>query len=315
MDSLGDILKKLRHWVRPWEMGTEPMEVRRAILDEVAGKVVSAGGGKRIFPYNRLRIRLLVSSPEERDQLDAIVREGWNLEEEIRDRVHDQGSDVPPGFGVEVQITDQEPGPEFGGRRFHIAYERAEAVAVRATAEAARRPVLELTVTKGKATQQVYMFSRRRMPEVQEGETLFVYGISLRREKRECPEGRIRRPVQRTLKAATQASGRVLRSFGEGFDQRPRPSADRPPCRRCIVWIMESPPGIDFEETKRILAALEREDVRYVLIGAMAMAAQGLVRATHDLDFFVAPPDLRRDPPHAVSNETGHRPSPGQVGR
>lgn len=51
----------------------------------------------------------------------------------------------------------------------------------------------------------------------------------------------------------------------------------------------EAPPGIDFEETKRILAALEREDVRYVLIGAMGMAAQGLVRATHDLDFFVAP--------------------------
>jgi len=51
----------------------------------------------------------------------------------------------------------------------------------------------------------------------------------------------------------------------------------------------EAPPGIDFEETKRILAELEREDVRYVLIGAMAMAAQGLVRATHDLDFFVSP--------------------------
>ncbi len=51
----------------------------------------------------------------------------------------------------------------------------------------------------------------------------------------------------------------------------------------------EAPPGIDFEEAKRILAALEREGVRYVLIGAMAMAAQGLVRATHDLDFFVSP--------------------------
>jgi len=51
----------------------------------------------------------------------------------------------------------------------------------------------------------------------------------------------------------------------------------------------ETPPGIDFEETKRILAVLEREGVRYVLIGAMAMAAQGLVRATHDLDFFVSP--------------------------
>jgi hypothetical protein len=51
----------------------------------------------------------------------------------------------------------------------------------------------------------------------------------------------------------------------------------------------ESPTGIDFEEAKRILSALEREGVRYVLIGAMAMAAQGLIRATHDLDFFVSP--------------------------
>jgi hypothetical protein len=51
----------------------------------------------------------------------------------------------------------------------------------------------------------------------------------------------------------------------------------------------EAPQGIDFEETQRILAAMEREGVRYVLIGAMAMAAQGLVRATHDIDFFVSP--------------------------
>ena len=44
-----------------------------------------------------------------------------------------------------------------------------------------------------------------------------------------------------------------------------------------------------FEETKEILAALEREGVRYVLVGSMAMAAQGLVRATRDIDFFVSP--------------------------
>jgi len=39
----------------------------------------------------------------------------------------------------------------------------------------------------------------------------------------------------------------------------------------------------------RILAALDREGVRYVLIGSMAMAAQGLIRATRDIDFFVSP--------------------------
>jgi hypothetical protein len=46
---------------------------------------------------------------------------------------------------------------------------------------------------------------------------------------------------------------------------------------------------MDLAEAKRILAAFEREKVDYVLVGSMAMAAQGLIRATRDLDFFVSP--------------------------
>jgi hypothetical protein len=46
---------------------------------------------------------------------------------------------------------------------------------------------------------------------------------------------------------------------------------------------------MDLNEAKRILAAFEREGVEYVLVGSMAMAAHGLVRATRDLDFFVSP--------------------------
>lgn len=45
---------------------------------------------------------------------------------------------------------------------------------------------------------------------------------------------------------------------------------------------------IDIEEAKRILAAFAREGVEYVMVGSMAMAAQGLVRATRDVDFFVS---------------------------
>jgi hypothetical protein len=46
---------------------------------------------------------------------------------------------------------------------------------------------------------------------------------------------------------------------------------------------------IDLEEAKRIFAAFEREGVEYVLVGSMAMAAQGLIRGTRDIDFFVSP--------------------------
>jgi hypothetical protein len=52
---------------------------------------------------------------------------------------------------------------------------------------------------------------------------------------------------------------------------------------------------MDFQEAKRILAAFEREGVEYVLIGSMAMAAQGLIRATRDLDFFISPTEANVD--------------------
>jgi hypothetical protein len=46
---------------------------------------------------------------------------------------------------------------------------------------------------------------------------------------------------------------------------------------------------VEFDEAWRILAALEREGVRYVLVGSVAMAAQGIVRGTRDMDFFISP--------------------------
>jgi hypothetical protein len=46
---------------------------------------------------------------------------------------------------------------------------------------------------------------------------------------------------------------------------------------------------VKFGDVSELLAALDRHNVRYVLIGSMAMAARGIVRATQDVDFFVDP--------------------------
>lgn len=45
---------------------------------------------------------------------------------------------------------------------------------------------------------------------------------------------------------------------------------------------------MDFEKAIEVFAAFHREQVRYVLVGSIAMAAHGLVRATQDVDFMVA---------------------------
>lgn len=45
---------------------------------------------------------------------------------------------------------------------------------------------------------------------------------------------------------------------------------------------------MEFRQAMEVLSAFERRGVRYALIGSMAMAAQGLIRATRDMDVFVA---------------------------
>lgn len=46
---------------------------------------------------------------------------------------------------------------------------------------------------------------------------------------------------------------------------------------------------MDYDVTRRVLEALERSGVRYVVIGGVALNLHGLPRATEDLDIFVAP--------------------------
>ena len=46
---------------------------------------------------------------------------------------------------------------------------------------------------------------------------------------------------------------------------------------------------MQFELMRQILAALEREGVRYVVFGAVALAIHGLARSTEDLDLFIDP--------------------------
>lgn len=166
-----DMIGKMRDWMKPWMKGTSPLEIRRAVLDEAESKVAAVGEGKRLFPYNRLRVHLLATGPEERAVLEAAVKEAWDLQNEIAGRLAERGCPVPAGFSVETVFD--EPRPEFGERRFFVEYEKAESpapVAAPATnnapaasvpappADASTRPTLVLTVVKGEATQHVYEF-------------------------------------------------------------------------------------------------------------------------------------------------------------
>ena len=170
---MDDMIGKVRDWVKPWMKGTSPLEIRRAILDDVESHVVAVGEGRRIFPYSLLRVHLRVAGPEERIRFEAVVREGWDLEREIAGRLAEIGCPLPPGFALHVDL-DEEEHPRFAERRFYVEYLNGEAPAASGApalpaaasqtgvqtgtsgAASAARPRLELTVLKGVATQRVY---------------------------------------------------------------------------------------------------------------------------------------------------------------
>jgi hypothetical protein len=62
-----------------------------------------------------------------------------------------------------------------------------------------------------------------------------------------------------------------------------------------------------------ILAAFERHQVEYVLVGSMAMAAQGLIRATRDMDVFVNPEEANVARLRAALREVFDDPSVDEI--
>ena len=188
-------MDKLRGLVKPWTTGTEPMELRRAVLDDVESKIVTAGGGKRVFPFNRLEVRLLADNPEQREALEAIVREAWDLRHEVADRLRESGSAAPPGMEVDVQVTE-EARPDFGDRHWHVVYHRSEGAAA---AGPGRRPTLVLTITQGRAKQVVYSFdSNDRITLGRLDEVLDEDGrVKRRNDVAFVEEGEVNRTVSR----------------------------------------------------------------------------------------------------------------------
>jgi hypothetical protein len=168
--TLDRFVDKLRHWGRPWTAGSEPVEIHRAILEDVEAQAVSVGGGRRLFPFDRVEVKLFADTPEERVRLAAIARGGWDLERDVPARLRAQGVRLPPGLAVAVEVTEERL-PEFGERRYALAFrqtaaavpEPVEAGDPGASGRSGARPGLRLSILKGKAGREVYDLALERV--------------------------------------------------------------------------------------------------------------------------------------------------------
>jgi FHA domain-containing protein len=227
------LIAQLRHWLKPWTAGSEPIEVRRAVLDQIAARVVPAGGGRNLFPYRRVRVDLFAANEEERAVLEALAREAWDLPAEARARLLAAGARVPDDFTVEVAVREREGAAE-GEPRYRVAFERGEepapapAVAAGAGAEApeppAARPVLVLTVQQGAAAQPVYLANAERVQIGRLAEVLDADGrVRRRNDVVFLEEGEVNQTVSREHARITWDTGEAcywLRDEGSAYGTR-----------------------------------------------------------------------------------------------
>jgi len=121
----------------------ELLLVHRAIVEEVEGKVQTVQRGKRIFPYNHLRVRLVSPDAARRALFEAaFAGEDRRLECDLRECLEGAGCEVPSGFAVEVETAAE------GARGFEVEYGISSV--------AREMPAARLIVVRGKANQESF---------------------------------------------------------------------------------------------------------------------------------------------------------------
>ena len=145
-----------------------PLEIVHAVLDRAEHEVQEIGRGRRVFPYNGVRVYVIAgpNDNEARARFDAVVAGPPSLAERVAERCRSAGC-------ADVRVTTEvvyapQAGDGWEDPRFHVVFDRAaeapaQVPAPPATAERTQAPRLKLSVVKGSAEQRMYAFTGGRI--------------------------------------------------------------------------------------------------------------------------------------------------------
>ncbi|MGH9372890.1 MAG: FHA domain-containing protein [Vicinamibacterales bacterium] len=139
----------------PIDASATPLEIVQAVLDVLERKVQPLGRGHRVFPYNRITVRLGPAFAD-RPALQAAFN---GLEGRLRERLTELRCSIPPHTDVRVSFLRRAPAEWTLGQLFSVECE-AEAEAVPEPQPAPREPTLQLTIVKGAASKKAYTFAQ-----------------------------------------------------------------------------------------------------------------------------------------------------------
>ena len=148
----------LRRWLDPpLDADSRPLEIREAIVEQVAQMVEPAAAGRRVLPRSQLTAQVLAPDKDARELMQVALAD---LEQAIRARLTELRCPVPHGFAVTVQYIKKPRADWQPGQRYSLD---EQATATRAQVRGAGVPTVHVTVLRGVATQAGYVLTESRI--------------------------------------------------------------------------------------------------------------------------------------------------------
>jgi hypothetical protein len=147
----------------------EPLEVRQAVLQAIVDLAQPAGGGRRVFPFDRVEVEVLAEAEEARRVLEAVLAREEGVEAAVRQALAAVGCALSRPLPVRVTYRRRVPVGWAEGQRFAVrgrAQGEPDAAAgaePAATGGAAAAPRLVLRVVKGRATRRAVDVATERL--------------------------------------------------------------------------------------------------------------------------------------------------------
>jgi hypothetical protein len=140
----------------------EPLELVKTILEAIEREIQPGGRGTRVFPFNTIGVTILAPTGRDRARLEAIVDGDTPLPDRIGERLRSAGC-ARPDLAVHIDYVPRAQ-KHWTDQQFSLAFSRlARKAAVRKVPQASSCPRIAMTITRGVAAQQEYVFSCERI--------------------------------------------------------------------------------------------------------------------------------------------------------
>ncbi len=135
----------------------EPIELYRAVLEEITSRIDTLPRGRRTFVYSRVNVRVLLPDPDRRRSYELLFTEADPLTRDIKARFEENNVEYPPRFKVDVELVDRPP-LDGSDRGFELAYSNPP------SSEPTRECIpIRLTILAGNAETNPYEFVKHRI--------------------------------------------------------------------------------------------------------------------------------------------------------